>query len=336
MTYLECIHLLRAMLPNLMGLLFMMGLLGAGVIAVRTSPREQPVDRHFVLFLSVCGVGAVFLVGLLIRLVPNVKPVGDLITAEPVVLILAGAWALGLAVLLLRLTYGWVVLQGMWLFAPRVREGDPLWPVLRACARHVGLRRLPRVAFSRRCRSPLAFGVGNPCVLLPASLRDRPEHELRDVVTHEFAHVCRRDCGAQLLVQIVGSLLWWNPLYWMAAADLRLLREMVCDQIVVSGSARPDRYAALLVRFAERALLPFGPAFAAVRMAERGSLHARIDWLLSEHTGYRARIPRILPTSMTSGETLAFLVFAVVLLACFDAMSISFLEEMLNGSALAY
>lgn len=210
MTYLECIHQLRAMLPNLIGLLFMMGLLGAGVIAVRTSPREQPADRHFVLFLSVCGVGAVFLIGLLVRLLPNVKPVGDLITAEPVVLILAGAWALGLVVLLLRLTYGWIVLQSMWLFAPRVSEGDPLWPVLQTSARHVGLRRLPRVAFSRRCRSPLAFGVGNPCVLLPASLRDRPEHELRDVVTHEFAHVCCRDCGAQLLVQIVGSLLWWT------------------------------------------------------------------------------------------------------------------------------
>lgn len=147
MTYLECIHLLRTMLPNLIGLLIMMGLLGAGVIAVRTRPREQPVDRHFVLVLSVCGVGAVFLVGLLIRLLPNVRPVGELITAEPVVLILAAAWALGLAVLLLRLTYGWVVLQVMWLFTPRVCEGDPLWPVLLACAGHVGLRRLPPVAY---------------------------------------------------------------------------------------------------------------------------------------------------------------------------------------------
>lgn len=39
---------------------------------------------------------------------------------------------------------------------------------------------------------------------------------------------------------------------------------------------------------------------------------------------------------MTSGETLAFLLFAVFLLAGLDAMSISFLQELLGGSPMAY
>ena len=336
MTYPDWIELLRALLPNAIGLLFITGLLGAGVIASRTSSKEPPVDRHFVLLLSLGGIGVVFLMGLLMRLLPNIQAVGDLITTEPVLLTLTGAWALGLTVLLLRLTVGWLVLQSLWLRAERVLPDDSLTPLLRSCAHHVGLRKLPKLAFSSRCRSPLAFGVGAPCVLLPASLRDADEHELRYVITHEFAHIRRRDCGAQLMVQLVGSLLWWNPLYWLAAADLRLLREMVCDQIVVTGCEHPNRYAALLVHFAERANLPFGPAFAAVRMAERGSLHARIDWMLGDHPGYRARIPRLLPTTMTSKETIAFTVFAIFFIVSLDILSVPLFAELIGDSVLPY
>ena len=336
MTYPEWIELLQTLLPNAVGLLVITGLLGAGVIAARTSPNEPPVDRHFVLLLSLCGVGAVFFAGVLMRLLPNLPPVGDLLTPVPVVLTLTGAWVLGLAVLLLRLAAGWLVLKSMWLRADIVRPGDPLEPLLRACARHVGLRELPAVAFSRRCRSPLAFGVIGPGVLLPASLRDAEAPALRDVITHEFAHVRRRDCHAQLLVQLAGSLLWWNPLYWMAAADLRLLREMVCDQIVVSGCASPRRYAALLVQFAARAPLPIGPAFAAVRMAERGSLHARIEWMLGDHTGYRARIPRLLPTTLTSKETVATMLFTIFVIISLDLLSVPLFAEMISDAAMPY
>lgn len=331
MSYTEWIDVLRVLLPNAIALLFITGVLGAGVLAVRTSPKDPPADRHFVLLLSLCGVSAVFVMGLLIRLLPNTKPVGDLLTSEPLLLGLAGAWLLGFMLVVTRLMIGWLALAGLQRRAEIVRDDDPIMPVLRQCARHLGLRTMPRVVFSRRCRSPLAVGIIAPRVILPAALREADETELRMVVIHEFAHIRRRDCLAQLLVQLIGSLLWWNPVYWIAAGDLRVLREMVCDEIVATGCPDAKRYAALLVHFAERAVFPFGPGFAAVRMAERSSLHVRIEWMLRERKGFLSHIPRIFPSTMTSRESVAFLLFAVFVAVCCDAMIMSMLEELMLG-----
>lgn len=327
MTYIEWIDLLRAMLPNLIGLLILTAVLGSALWAVHTSPGEPAADRHFVLLLSLGGVGAVFVFGVLLRAVPGVVPTGDLVTPRRVLAGLGIAWMLGLLVLVVRLALGWFAIACL-RYAPSSSGPSPeLVPLAGRCAGSVGLLTVPPVIFARRCSSPIATGIFSPAVILPASMRESGEEELRHVLTHEFAHVRRGDCHAELMVQLMGALLWWNPLYWMVARRVRVLREMVCDQIVAFECGAPERYAGLLVRLAVRAMLPFGSGFAAIRMADRGSLHARVDRLVHGTQADRARIPRIFPTTMTNAETIGFVLFAVFVIMAFDTTILTSLEE---------
>lgn len=327
MNYTELIDILEAMLPNLIGLLFVTGMLASAYIAVRTSPGEPAADRHFVLLLSLGGVGAVFLAGIVLRALLGVPWTGDVVTPDGLLVGLGMAWGCGLLVLIARLAIGMVAIARLRAPSNSVEPGEAVHGLIRECARQLGLYSTPRVVFSRRCTSPLTTGATNPVVLLPDSMLEADEQELRFVLTHEFAHVRRKDCLAELMVQVMGALLWWNPLYWMVASRLRVLREMVCDQIVSYECRFPERYAELLVRFAVRSLLPFGPGFATIRMADKRSLHARIDHLVH---GTRIRddwFPRFLPTTMSNMETLRFTLFVVFVLVSFDAMFLSSLEE---------
>lgn len=328
MTHIEWIDLLRAVLPDLIGLLILTAVMGSALWAVHTSPGEPAADRHFVLLVSLGGVGAVFGFGVLLRAIPGVVPTGDLITPQRVLAWLGIAWMLGLVVLVVRLALGWLAIACL-RYAPSSSGPDPeLVPLVRRCAGSVGLRARPPVIFARRCASPIATGIFHPAVILPASMRASDEQELRHVLTHEFAHVRRGDCRAELMVQSMGALLWWNPLYWMVARRVRVLREMVCDEIVAYECGGPERYAELLVRFAVRAMLPFGSGFAAIRMADTSSLHARVDRLVYGAEAERTRIPRVFPTTMTNSETIAFVLFAVFVIMAFDATILASLEEL--------
>lgn len=333
MTSFDWLDLLRVLLPNLIGLLIITGLLASAVVAVRTSAGEPAADRHFVLLVSLGGVGVVFLLAIALRLALGVPWAGDFATTGYVLLGLGLAWALGIVLLAARLFLGWVCVSLLRLSRSTLRAGPEHERIISACRGYVGLRRAPAVFFARRCRSPMAAGIFSPAVILPRAMADADARDLRLVLTHEFAHVRRHDCLAEMLTQCMGALLWWNPFYWMLAKDLRVLREMVCDRIVASGCDCPQRYAELLIQLAARSFLPITPGFATVRMAEHGTLRTRVEHIVHGTTICRPRLPRILPTSMTNLETFCFVLFAVFVMVGVDATILATLEELLPHEA---
>ncbi|MFG0284896.1 MAG: M56 family metallopeptidase [Phycisphaerales bacterium JB039] len=324
---LDLMDLLRALLPNLAGVAIITGLLGSAMLAVRWSRRDLPADRHFVLLLSLGGVGAVLLFGVALRAVIGTGWVGDSVTTGRMLRGLALLWGLGLSALALRLTLGWLQVVKLRLGADARAPQARVLAVAWRCAGEMGLRTMPTIIVSGRCASPMATGILDPAVILPASMEQADELELQLVLRHELAHIARRDCLAELLVQLVGGLLWWNPLYWMVAGRVRVLREMACDQIAAFGCRSQHRYAQLLVQFATRGRLPFGPGFSAVRMADRRSLHARVDYLVGDGAPKGLRLSRFLPNTMSNLETAGFMLCAVLVMVSLDAMMLTMLEE---------
>lgn len=118
---------------------------------------------------------------------------------------------------------------------------------LREIARRMGLSRLPRLLESKG-GAPFLVGLFAPAIVLPGALLTAPFCDLEAVLSHELAHLKRRDLVWNALLWPVGALLWSHPLVWIARRFLTLETESACDEMVL-GSTRisPRSYGALLL-----------------------------------------------------------------------------------------
>jgi cell division protein FtsI (penicillin-binding protein 3) len=130
--------------------------------------------------------------------------------------------------------------------------------------------------------SPAVTGLLSPTVLLPRSAAGWSAARTQIVLTHELAHVARRDGLAQLVADAACAVHWFNPLAWLAASRLRIERELAADDAVLSSGVRASSYA-------EELLAVAGAATAgALAMAERTTLGTRVVAILAAR---RARGP---------------------------------------------
>jgi len=151
-----------------------------------------------------------------------------------------------------------------------------------------GCRRGVRLAGSDEIATPMAAGLGDPCILIPARLfADLQESELDQIGLHEAAHLARRDDYALILQRAIEALLVFHPVVHWITRRIELEREIACDDFVVQATGSPRRYASCLTHVVE--LAGDGPA-ALVTVAatdERSNLSRRVDMLLdgSRHAG---------------------------------------------------
>jgi hypothetical protein len=81
----------------------------------------------------------------------------------------------------------------------------------------------------------MLWAVGrSPRLLFPVQLLERLTPEQRaGLLTHELAHLRRRDHWVRIVEFLVLGLYWWCPLVWWACAELREAEEECCDAWVV-------------------------------------------------------------------------------------------------------
>ena len=68
------------------------------------------------------------------------------------------------------------------------------------------------------------------------------------LLTHELAHLKRKDHWVRWLDLAVAGLYWWNPVVWWARRAMREAEEQCCDAWAVGAMPRGARtYAAALM-----------------------------------------------------------------------------------------
>ena len=210
-------------------------------------------------------------------------------TRAGVVTVLVFTWALGTAVLVLRLGWGIV---GAGLLARRARRDD-----VRAFAAVIARTRdeanvFADVAISDHIDTPAVAGVFRPVVLMPRSSLAWSDDRWRVVLLHELAHVRRRDCLAGVMAQLVCAAHWFDPLVWMARARLQMERELTADEDVLARGVRPSQYAEHLLEVASTIggrNVPVG----ALAMADRASgLAHRLEIIVRKRAS-RPSSPRV-------------------------------------------
>lgn len=143
---------------------------------------------------------------------------------------------------------------------------------------------LPRLGVSDRLAVPVATGLWQPMILLPAALVERAKpSELRTVLAHELAHVRHRDLWLLAALRMLLVVLWAHPLFWLLRRRVRLDQEMLADAAAAEVSDR-HRYAEQLVAWARVATEVRTPRIASsVGLWESASqLKQRVRTLLDE------------------------------------------------------
>ena len=125
---------------------------------------------------------------------------------------LAGwVWLIGLAAMLLYALVSYLRLRR------RVSASIPLWENIYVCD---------------EVPSPFILGIVHPRIYLPSAL---DEAQRGSVLSHERAHLARRDHWWKPLGFALLAVYWFNPLLWLAYTLLCRDIELACDERVLRG-----------------------------------------------------------------------------------------------------
>jgi len=102
----------------------------------------------------------------------------------------------------------------------------------------------PTVLVSPEVTIPLTWGTTRPVILLRESAAEWSRARLQVVLSHEMAHIGRRDFATGLAASVLRAAFWFQPLAWIAHRRLRVEREIACDdRVLQSEASTPPEYA---------------------------------------------------------------------------------------------
>ena len=212
-------------------------------------------------------------------LLSNVTPLPEQSLIEQ-----AGGWPTILMVLWLGVAAG--------LFVARIIAFREERAKILDCATELGRIGKIRLVQSREVSGPLAFGIFDRVIAVPADFETvYAEHERRLALEHELAHHRSGDLIANLFAFALLCVQWFNPVAWMAHAAFRFDQEAACDARVLEGAGTRDRsdYGRAIAKATSGRALLFASA-----LDSRTTLHRRLKSMLSNPTAGRRLTGRMM------------------------------------------
>ena len=122
-------------------------------------------------------------------------------------------------------------------------------------------------------------------IVLPESLaHGENTATLRYCLAHEWSHIFRHDVSQWWADQCLQPLVWFQPLYWFLAREMRICQDQLADCFAAQTTSDPLSYADLLLHFAQQRGFP--RAAAALTMIQGHSkLSRRVRLLLDDDLG---------------------------------------------------
>lgn len=103
--------------------------------------------------------------------------------------------------------------------------------------------------YCRGIGSPLGIGIFKPIILLPEHTTYKIE-EVELILKHELIHFKRYDLYYKILMMIVMSLHWFNPLVYIMWRQMNDDCELSCDEVLLKNSSMQLRklYAMIFIK----------------------------------------------------------------------------------------
>jgi bla regulator protein BlaR1 len=143
----------------------------------------------------------------------------------------------------------------------------------------MGIRKPVHVWISELVTSPVTIGYIKPIILLPvAALNGLTTQQLEAVLLHELAHIRRYDYLINLILNVIQTILYFNPFVKAFIKIVEREREKSCDEMVMQFQYDPHGYASALL-ILEKNNTTFKPLAVAASGKKNDLLH-RIEWIL--------------------------------------------------------
>ena len=112
----------------------------------------------------------------------------------------------------------------------------------------MGVSRRVELLVSSLAQTPAAIGYLAPVIVMPLSaLSGLPVEQVESLLAHELAHIRRADYLVNLLQSLAEAILFYHPSVWWLSNEIRVERELCCDDIAVEVSGDVLTYARALV-----------------------------------------------------------------------------------------
>ncbi|UCB46444.1 MAG: M56 family metallopeptidase, partial [Spirochaetota bacterium] len=189
-------------------------------------------------------------------------------------------WIVGIVIFSFRILIGKITLSYL---AKRAHSNvdEKYTHILRELEKELGITREVLLLKSRKIKVPFTCKVFKPIIVLPFDADDWSVDRIRVVLTHELAHILRKDNLTQFIARMICSLFWYLPFVWIAYSNLYLEQEKVADSFVANTEAEPADYAEHLLSFARYTSNHIMPAGLFLSRGRKMMLEKRILSLLN-------------------------------------------------------
>lgn len=150
--------------------------------------------------------------------------------------LIAYIWALGTLIFLL------VVIISYFRFLHRRRKNAVKISdnkIFSEVKKELKIKRHIRLKASSDIGSPMLVGVFFPTVYIPC--RSIPDDNMRMVLLHELTHYKQKDLLVKWFAVLINSVHWFNPLCYLACANLSEACEVSCDMAVTKNMSEAEQ-----------------------------------------------------------------------------------------------
>ncbi len=143
-------------------------------------------------------------------------------------------WLVGVSFLAIKYLGGYTYSQRLKHY--RITKPNIFWQnFLDDLADKINLKKSVKLFESALVKVPVVIGYFKPAILLPVGLvSGLPHNQIEAILTHELAHIFRRDYLVNLIQTIVEVIFFFNPFVWWISSVIKTEREHCCDDIAVS------------------------------------------------------------------------------------------------------
>ena len=199
------------------------------------------------------------------------------------------AWSAGVLLLGAQLVIGWLCIERIRRRATPLTE-DRWTTAVNRLAMRLGVARSLRLVQSALVEVPAVVGWIRPMIVVPVSaLAGLSPQYVEALLAHELAHVRRADYLVNVIQSVIETLLFYHPAVWWLSRQIRLERELCCDDLAAATCDAPLTYAHALASLEE--LRSGTPSLAMA--ADGGELLTRIRRLLEPGSAAGLRLTNL-------------------------------------------
>jgi beta-lactamase regulating signal transducer with metallopeptidase domain len=214
-------------------------------------------------------------------------------------------WSGGVAILMIRLAISlfWV----RHIRQTAIPEED-LQSLLNQLIKNLRISAKPGASSTSLISSPVTIGHLKPVILFPiAIINQLTPLEVEAILTHELAHIVRRDYLSNLIQSFIETLFYYHPVTWWISGMVRTERENRADDLAISWCGDHLAYAKALMTVQEMQVR-HTPSLTIGFSSRKGAMLARIQRILNLPYKNHNQMEK---TVLLSLSTLCFLAFTL-------------------------